>query len=128
LNKSQIDICSNHVRLPQLQISLRTFPGHHHEVSRQSNLARLSQLASQFLSLEPTAAGKPRSPFTCSIIWAILDGAVMIEPGTPEACQILFASPEALSPGGSVNSFLNHARTIVDPDWSIDEVETMQRT
>ena len=59
-------------------------------------------------------------------IWAILDGAAAISTGTPECRQILLVSPRGQN-DAAVKGFLKPAITLVNPPWSLDELETVRR-
>lgn len=57
-------------------------------------------------------------------IWTVLDGAVGIPTGTPEANMIVFTSPGQDS--DALKHFVKAAPTIVIPPWSLDDIESLR--
>jgi len=57
-------------------------------------------------------------------IWTILDGAAAIPTGTPPAYMIILTSTgqQTISP----KHFLKHATTIVNPPWTLPEIEKVR--
>jgi len=58
-------------------------------------------------------------------IWTILDGAAAIPTGTPPAYMVVLTSPGQQTI--SLKHLLKHATTIVNPPWSLLEIETVRR-
>ena len=57
-------------------------------------------------------------------IWTILDGAAAIPTGTPEANLVVLTSPGQQTI--SLKHFLKYATTIVNPPWTLEDIESVR--